>query len=50
MKPALDPYVIRDVQLAKLPAAVADLGYEYMELSPRDDFLPPYLHPRVDEP
>ena len=28
---------------------VADLGYEYIELSPREDFLPFFLHPRVDE-
>ena len=26
---------------------VADLGYEYIELSPREDFLPFFLHPRA---
>lgn len=49
MELALDPYMIRDVPLEQLPSVVADLGYEYIELSPRDDFLPPYLHPRADD-
>ena len=34
--------------LAELPALVADLGYEYIELSPREDFIPFFRHPRVD--
>jgi small GTP-binding protein len=29
------------------PALVADLGYEYIELSPREDFMPFFLHPRA---
>ena len=28
---------------------VAELGYEWLELSPRDDFLPFFNHPRVDD-
>src|SRR5438093_5858168 len=49
MKIALDPYMFRRVPLTELPGLVADLGYEYIELSPRDDFLPFFLHPRADK-
>lgn len=50
MKIALDPYMFRDVTtLATLPGVVADLGYEWIELSPREDFTPFFLHPRVDD-
>src|SRR5262245_48870956 len=48
MKLALDPYMLRTVPLEDLPALVADLGYRYVELSPRDDFLPFFVHPRAD--
>ncbi len=48
MKVALDPYMLRRVPLLELPGVVADLGYEHIELSPRADFLPFFLHPRVD--
>ncbi|MEV6635788.1 sugar phosphate isomerase/epimerase [Actinoplanes sp. NPDC051470] len=48
MKIALDPYMLRKVPLLDLPRTVADLGYQYIELSPRDDFLPFFLHPRAD--
>ncbi|MFI5896773.1 sugar phosphate isomerase/epimerase family protein [Actinoplanes sp. NPDC051513] len=48
MKIALDPYMLRRVPLLKLPRVVADLGYQYIEMSPRDDFLPFFLHPRID--
>ena len=47
MKIALDPYMLRKVPLLELPRTVADLGYRYIELSPRDDFLPFFLHPRA---
>ncbi len=49
MKIALDPYMIRGVPLLELPAVVAGLGYEYIELSPREDFTPFFLHPRADK-
>jgi myo-inositol catabolism protein IolH len=49
MKLALDPYMIRSTPLLELPGAVADLGYEYIELSPREDFMPFFLHPRADD-
>jgi myo-inositol catabolism protein IolH len=49
MKIALDPYMLRRTPLLELPRVVADLGYHHIELSPRDDFLPFFLHPRVDK-
>ena len=47
MKIALDPYMLRGVPLLELPRVVADLGYRHIELSPRDDFMPFFLHPRA---
>ncbi|MFI7548020.1 sugar phosphate isomerase/epimerase family protein [Actinoplanes sp. NPDC049599] len=47
MKIALDPYMLRKVPLLELPRTVAELGYRHIELSPRDDFLPFFLHPRA---
>jgi myo-inositol catabolism protein IolH len=49
MKTAIDPYMFRHTPLLELPGLVADLGFEYIELSPRDDFTPFFLHPRVDD-
>ncbi len=49
MKIALDPYMFRRIPLTKLPGLVADLDYHYMELSPRADFMPFFLHPRADK-
>jgi myo-inositol catabolism protein IolH len=48
MKIALDPYMFRATPLTALPALVAGLGYEHIELSPREDFIPFFKHPRVD--
>jgi myo-inositol catabolism protein IolH len=48
MKIALDPYMFRFTPLAELPGLVADLGYRYIELSPREDFIPFFKHPRID--
>jgi myo-inositol catabolism protein IolH len=47
MKVLLDPYMLRSTPLLELPGVVADLGYEYIELSPREDFTPFFLHPRA---
>ena len=49
MKIALDPYMHRSTPLLELPGLVADLGYEYVELSPREDFMPFFLMPRADD-
>ncbi len=49
MQLALDPYMFRRTPLRQLPALVADLGYSYIELSPREDFIPFFNHPRADK-
>jgi myo-inositol catabolism protein IolH len=49
MKIALDPYMFRRTPLGQLPGLVADLGYEYIELSPREDFTPFFLHARAND-
>jgi myo-inositol catabolism protein IolH len=48
VKLAIDPYMLRRTPLLELPALVAELGYQYIELSPREDFLPFFVHPRAD--
>jgi myo-inositol catabolism protein IolH len=47
MKIALDPYMHRHLPLIELPRLAAELGYEYIELSPRADFLDWWVHPRA---
>jgi myo-inositol catabolism protein IolH len=47
MKIALDPYMHRHWSLEELPAKVAALGYEWIELSPRSDFFEWFRAPRV---
>jgi myo-inositol catabolism protein IolH len=49
VKLALDPYMLRSVPLLQLPGVVAELGYQWIELSPREDFMPFFRHPRVDD-
>ncbi|MGW3955811.1 sugar phosphate isomerase/epimerase family protein [Streptomyces sp. NPDC004752] len=49
MKIALDPYMLRELPLDTMVGTVADLGYDYIELSPRVDFMPFFLHPRADD-
>ncbi|MEV7084479.1 sugar phosphate isomerase/epimerase [Streptomyces sp. NPDC093085] len=49
MKIALDPYMFRALPIREMVRTVADLGYEYIELSPRDDFMPFFRHPRADD-
>ena len=49
MKIALDPYMFRSTPLLELPGLVADLGFEHIELSPREDFMPFFLMPRCDD-
>ena len=48
MRIALDPQMLRTTPLLELPDVVAGMGYEWMELSPRADFIPFFQHPRVD--
>lgn len=47
MKIALDPNMHRHVPLLELPAFVKTLGYDWIELSPRPDFLDWWVNPRV---
>jgi myo-inositol catabolism protein IolH len=47
VKLAVDPYMLRRTPLLELPGVVADLGYRYIELSPREDFTPFFVHPRA---
>ncbi len=47
MKIALDPYMHRHVPLLELPRFVKALGYDWIELSPRADFLDWWVNPRV---
>lgn len=47
MKIALDPYMHRHLSLTELPRLAVDLGYEYLELSPRADFLDWWVRPRT---
>ncbi len=46
MRIALDPYMYRNLPLGKMVDKVAELGYQHIELSPREDFLPFYKAPR----
>ena len=48
MKISLDPYMFRQLPIGQMVRTVADIGYEYIELSPRDDFMPFFGHPRAD--
>lgn len=48
MKIALDPYMFRRQAIGEMVETVARHGYHYIELSPRDDFFPFFVHPRAD--
>ncbi|WP_145007343.1 sugar phosphate isomerase/epimerase family protein [Pseudomonas oryzihabitans] len=47
MKIAIDPYMYRNLSLAETCRHVAEAGFEYLELSPREDFLPWWKRPRA---
>lgn len=50
MKITLDPYMTRyGYTLAEMMHLVADIGYEYIEFSQRDDFWPFYTHPTAND-
>ncbi|UOQ45551.1 sugar phosphate isomerase/epimerase [Halobacillus salinarum] len=48
MKLALDPSMYTDLSLKEVVNKTAELGYEYIELSPREDFVPFYKYPKVN--
>jgi myo-inositol catabolism protein IolH len=45
MKIALDPYMHRHLGFPEITRIAVDLDYQYLELSPRDDFLPLFREP-----
>ncbi|PSJ21626.1 sugar phosphate isomerase/epimerase [Halomonas sp. ND22Bw] len=47
MKIALDPHMHRHLSLEETCRLTAELGYDYIELSPRPDFLNWWTRPRV---
>ena len=47
MKISYNPYQIRFTPLDRLGNKTAGFGYRYMDLSPREDFIPLYCHPRA---
>jgi len=47
MKIALDSHMRRHLPLVELPRLAAEMGYEYLELSPRPDFLAWWVNPRA---
>ncbi|RRO14478.1 sugar phosphate isomerase/epimerase [Saccharopolyspora rhizosphaerae] len=49
MKIAIDPHMFRGLPIREAVRTVADIGYEHIELSPRDDFMPFFVHPRADD-
>jgi myo-inositol catabolism protein IolH len=50
MKLALDPQMYFSTNsVFELPDIVAGLGYDWMELSPKGDFIPFFKYPRVDD-
>ncbi len=50
MKIALDPTPFHhDHGLLELPRVVAELGYQYLQLTPHRDFIPFFNHPRADD-
>ena len=50
MKLALDPQMFYSTSsVCELPDIVASLGYDWMELSPKADFIPFFKYPRVDD-
>ena len=51
MKIAQDPTPFHhDLPLLDFPRKVADLGYEWIQLTPHKDFIPFFRHPRADDP
>ncbi|RYM04948.1 sugar phosphate isomerase/epimerase [Sporolactobacillus sp. THM7-7] len=48
MKLALDPSMYTALPLKDMVEKTAELGYDYIELSPREDFCPFYKYPKVD--
>src|SRR6476646_5732140 len=48
MQIALDPWMVRGRSLDQVCQFAAESGYQWIELSPREDFLPLYVAPRAN--
>lgn len=48
MKIALDTFMFRKLPIISLARVAAETGYEYIELSPRDDFFPLRAEPQAN--
>lgn len=48
MKLALDPYMIRDRSFDEMCRITAEVGFKHIEMSPRSDLCPFFVHPRAD--
>lgn len=48
MKLTIDPLPFRHLPIPEMVRTVADLGYEWIEFSQRDDFFPFYIAPRAN--
>ena len=48
MKISLDPYMHRELSLPAVVHLAAELGYQYIELSPRWDFFDWFVYPRAN--
>lgn len=48
MQIALDPYMLRRLDLPEVVRIAASMGYDAIELSPRPDLLPFFIAPRAD--
>ena len=48
MKVAFDPYMLRESPIEDVVRTTNELGYSWIELTPREDMLPYYGRPRLD--
>lgn len=48
IKVALDPYMLRGLSFEDVCRVASEVGYRSLELSPRDDMFPFFVHPRAD--
>jgi myo-inositol catabolism protein IolH len=49
-KIALDPTPFHhDIPLLEFPQRVADLGFDFLQMTPHADFIPFYRHPKADD-
>ena len=50
MKVALDPTPFHSTHsLLEFPRVVKDLGYDYLQMTPHQDFIPFFTHPKADD-